>query len=66
MIIIYLGLCHFMHKYNLTCLIMPSLLMFACTMLLFVFYALVNSSSMLNSTIGTMFMLVTSPNYVIL
>ena len=40
------------------------MLMVACAMLMFVFCALVNSLSMLNSTFGTMFMLATSPNEV--
>jgi len=53
-----------MQKCDLTCLNMLSMLMVASVMLMFVFYALVNSSSMLNSTFGTMFMLVTSPNEV--
>jgi len=59
MIINYLGSCHFMQKCDLTC---SNMLMFAYTMLMFVFYALVNSLSMLISTFGTMFMLVTSSN----
>jgi len=36
-------------------------LVLVCTMLVFVLYALVISLSMLNSTLGTMFMLITSP-----
>jgi hypothetical protein len=62
MIINYLGSCHFMQKCDLTCLNMLPMLMIACAMPMFVFYALVSSLSVLNSTFGTIFMLVTSPN----
>jgi len=41
---------------------MLPMLMVACVMLMFVCYALVISSIMLNATFGTMFMLITSPN----
>ena len=61
MIINYLGSCHFMQKCDLTCLNMLLMLVVDCAMLMFVFYALVISLSMLNLTFGTMFMLVTSP-----
>jgi len=54
-----------MQKCDLTCLIMLPMLVFVCAMLMCVCYALVNSFSMLNSTLGTMFMLITSPNYVL-
>ena len=63
MIIIYLEPCHSMQKYDLNCLNRLPMLMFEWTMLVFVLNALVISLSMLNLTLGTMFMLVTSPKY---
>ena len=59
MIIIYLGTCHPLQKCVLNCLNRLPLLMFESTMLVFVLNALVNSLSMLNLILGTMFMLVT-------
>jgi len=40
---------------------MLPMLVLVCTMLMIVCYALVISLIMLNSTLGTMFMLITSP-----
>ena len=37
------------------------MVVFTCAMLMLVCYALVYSFSMLNSTLGTIFMLITSP-----
>jgi len=60
--IICLGSCHFMQECELTCLIVFPMLVFVYAMLMFVLDELVISLSMLNSTLGTMFMLITSPN----
>jgi len=61
MIIIYLEPSHFMQKCDLSCLNRPPRLVLVCTMLVFVLYALLISLSMLNSTLGTMLMLIISP-----
>ena len=44
---------------------MLPMLVFVCTMLILVCYALVIILSMFDSTLGTMFMLIASPNYVL-
>ena len=61
MIIIYLEPCHSMQKCDLNYLNRLPMLMFEWTILVFVLYALVISLSMLNLTLGIMFMLITSP-----
>jgi len=60
MIIIYLEPCHSMQKCDSSCLNRLPRLVLVYTMLVFVLYALVISLSMLNSALGTMFMLITS------
>jgi hypothetical protein len=63
MIIIYLGTCHFMCWCCLTCLFMLYMLVFEYEMPLYVFSTLVSGLTLLNSTFGTMFMLIISSHY---